>query len=325
MAEDLTLVMAPLRGLTDEPFRTAFSRHFKGIDLAVAPFIASTPAEKLRDAHVRDVLPEKQHMPVVPQILSNNARDFLVLAHKLYDLGYTTVNWNLGCPYPMVAKKKRGSGLLPYPDIIAAFLDKVMPQLKPRLSIKLRLGYHSANEITALCPILNAHNLASVTLHPRIGVQMYGGYADVAAFVRAAKQINHKLVYNGDINNLAAFKTLQAKLPQIDSFMLGRYLLVNPFLAEELRGIQITAAEKPERFAAFYADLFALYQAKVSHPQHLMDRMKAYWYYFAAGFGREAHKQIKKIQRAQTLEAFCRYTATFLQNQPPRIADPWMT
>lgn len=320
----MRLILAPLRGLTEEPFRTAMSCHFSGIDAAVAPFIATTSAERLRDAHVRDLMPENQRMPVVPQLLSNNPQDFLTLAHKLQSMGYQTVNWNMGCPYPMVAKKKRGSGLLPYPEMIAVFLEAVMPELKPRLSVKLRLGYYDAAEIRALIPVLNAFDLESVTLHPRLGVQMYGGRADVEAFAEVAGQLRHKVAYNGDINCPASFERLRRKFPGVDEFMLGRYVLVNPFLGEELRGAVIAPAERQKRFSAFYADLFALYQAKISHPKHLMDRMKAYWFYFAAGFGPESRKVVKKIQRAQTLENFCAHTEALLRDLPPPEPEPWM-
>lgn len=315
----MELILAPLRGLTEEPFRTAFSRHFSGVDYAMAPFIATTVGERLRDAHVRDVLPEKQRMPVVPQLLSNNPRDFLVLARKLFDMGYETINWNLGCPYPMVAKKKRGSGLLPYPDMIYDFLAELMPQLPGRLSVKLRLGYFNAVEIEAVAPVLNAFELESVTLHPRIGLQMYTGVADVTAFANATGQINHKMVYNGDIDNAETFGALRQKLPQIKAFMLGRYILANPFLAEELKGASIGEDVRQARFYAFYNDLFNAYQAKIPHPKHLMDRMKAFWFYFAAAYAPEsAGKTIKKIQRAQTLNDFCRHAENFLQNPPLR-------
>lgn len=318
----MKLILAPLRGLTEEPFRTAFSRHFDGIDEALAPFIATARAERLRDAHIRDLLPEKQVLPVVPQLLSNNPHDFLSLAHKLYDLGYQTVNWNLGCPYPMVTKKKRGSGLLPYPEMITAFLEAVLAELKPGLSIKLRLGYYDSDEIRALIPVLNAFKLESVILHPRLGMQMYSGQADAEAFGTVAAQLRHKLIYNGDINSVTTFARLRRQLPDIDAFMLGRYLLVNPFLAEELQGCKISLHDRRERFATFYAELFECYRAKISHPKHLMDRMKAYWCYFAANFDAKNRGAVKKIQRAQTLESFCRHTEAFLRACPEPVTEP---
>ena len=114
------LYLAPIRGLTDALFRDTFSRHFGGFDAAVAPFISPQKKSLYEDKMIRDVLPANNTtLPVVPQLLHTDPEDFLVLARRLADLGYTHINWNLGCPAPMVARKKRGSGLLPYPEEIS--------------------------------------------------------------------------------------------------------------------------------------------------------------------------------------------------------------
>jgi len=144
----IRLYMAPMKGFTDHLFRSAFADHFGGFDLAVAPFITSKQGPRIKSKYVKDVLPENNtRMPVVPQILSKTAADFIVLANYLYDLGYDTVNWNLGCPYPMVANKQRGSGMLPYTDRILAFLDRVIPEIRGSLSIKVRLGWEENADI----------------------------------------------------------------------------------------------------------------------------------------------------------------------------------
>jgi tRNA-dihydrouridine synthase B len=113
----LQLYLAPLRGFTDYIYRNAFDGHFDGFDGALAPFIPTVTTDRLKPSHFKDVLPENNlTMPIVPQIISNQPDDFINLAVRLHDLGYPSVNWNLGCPFPMVAKKQRGSGLLPYPE-----------------------------------------------------------------------------------------------------------------------------------------------------------------------------------------------------------------
>ena len=112
--QPLTLYMAPIRGITDHVFRDTFAEHFGGFDLAVAPFIASQQNRTIRKKDVKDILPENiTRLTVIPQILSKSAKDFTLLANYIYDLGYKTINWNLGCPYPMVAKKQRGSECCP--------------------------------------------------------------------------------------------------------------------------------------------------------------------------------------------------------------------
>ncbi len=79
-------------------------------------------------------------LPTVPQLLTNDASDFAIVAAKLAAAGCREVNWNLGCPHLPVIAAERGAGLLPHPDRIAAILDEVVPRLELRLSVKMRLG-----------------------------------------------------------------------------------------------------------------------------------------------------------------------------------------
>ena len=156
--EPLKLYMAPLRGITDHLFRTLYTEHFGGFDLAVAPFISSKRDKVIKPKHIRDVLPENNpRLPVIPQVLSKSAQEFSFLANHLYALGYETINWNLGCPFPRVTKKMRGSGMLPHTERVRDFLDNAIPNLKGDLSIKTRLGWYSTDDIFRLIPILNAY------------------------------------------------------------------------------------------------------------------------------------------------------------------------
>ncbi|MFH1156196.1 MAG: tRNA-dihydrouridine synthase, partial [Pseudomonadota bacterium] len=100
---DSTLILAPLQGFTDAVFRTVFARHFSGIDMAMAPFIPTMGQGRLNASRIRDILPENnRNIPVIPQILGNSPEDFIHLARVIADLGYGTVNWNLGCPHSKV-------------------------------------------------------------------------------------------------------------------------------------------------------------------------------------------------------------------------------
>ena len=93
--------------------------------MAIAPFISSSKKMKPENNLLREFYPDRNTgIPTIPQIMSSNPDDFTKLANALYDIGYGTVNWNLGCPFPMVVKKGRGAGMLCYPDRIESFLDK---------------------------------------------------------------------------------------------------------------------------------------------------------------------------------------------------------
>ena len=217
------LYLAPLRGLTDYIYRNTFNRHFNGFDAAVTPFIPTSRTTRATPLHLKDVLPENNaSMPIEPQILCNNPADFIPLAKQLYDLGYPTVNWNLGCPFPMVAKKQRGSGLLPFPDKIDAFLEQTLSSIPNRISIKTRLGRNNSNEIFQLMPIFNRYLLEEIVIHPRTGKQMYGGEADLDNFEKCLETTRHQIVYNGDITDLATFQRLSERLRATDCWMIGR-------------------------------------------------------------------------------------------------------
>ncbi len=315
------LILAPLRGFTDAVFRNAFQHHFRGVDHAVAPFVTSLNGRHVTLSHLRDLAPaDNQAMPVVPQILSNSVSGFVALAKALVDLGYGEINWNLGCPYPMVAKKMRGSGLLPHPDQIDRILEQALPQVSARVSVKTRLGRFAAEEMTHLIPVFNRYPLARVIIHPRTGVQMYGGTVDLETFQTCLAHISHPVCYNGDIHDRAGFRQLQSRFPGVSGWMLGRGLLANPFLCEMIQHDTPCIDNGPARFAGFHDDLVAAYLDRFSGPGHVLDRMKGFWGYFAAGLVNGA-RILKKIRKAGSLDRYRHEVAAFLGDEAQWV-DP---
>jgi tRNA-dihydrouridine synthase len=300
----IKLYLAPLRGFTDYIYRNTFTRHFDGFDGAVTPFIPTLKAKGIRSSHLKDLLTENNTaMPLVPQIIGNDPEDFISLARRLFDLGYPIVNWNLGCPFPMVAKKQRGSGLLPYPEKIAAFLEKTIAAIPNRMSIKARLGRKQADEILKLMPIFNQYPLKEIVIHPRIAKQMYTGKPDLETFEKCLKLSAHPIVYNGDINDLETFKELAERFESVDGWMIGRGAVVNPFLPAIIKSGQDDFSDKVEKFRKFYEDLFEQYQGVLSGPGHLLARMKGFWTYFSRSF-KDGHKICKKIHRTHKLHRY---------------------
>ena len=299
------LTLAPIRGFTNALYRNLYWEHFKGLDAAIAPFITTLSAKQINRGHIKDLLPENNHgMPVIPQILGNDPAGFILLATKCHDLGYDTVNWNLGCPFPMVAKKRRGSGMLPYPEMIQAFLDEVIVRIPTRMSIKARIGREKKEEIFQLLPIFNAYPLEEITLHPRTGIQMYAGEVDLDIFEQCLPLLNIPVVYNGDIFDRDSFITLQNRFNTVSRWLIGRGVLANPFLPEILRSGEENTQGPVKRFKRFHDDLFEAYRAELSGPTHLVDKMKGYWLYFFRSFenGDAFFKRMKKVKTVNQYE-----------------------
>jgi tRNA-dihydrouridine synthase B len=297
------LSLAPLHGVTNRVFRKAYCNHFSGFDAALAPFILSVNTTQLKKNHFKDLVPEGQaKIPLIPQILSNDTVGFITTARILADLGYGEVNWNLGCPYSMVANKKRGSGLLPFPDRIQKFLDEVCARLDIRISVKLRLGRNDLDEILRLIPIFNGFPLKKVIIHPRIGIQMYKGEVDLDGFAQAASLSSHEVVYNGDIKDLKTFEYLHHRFPLIKEWMIGRWAISNPFLPGAIKG-ETPISDPVRRITAFHDELYAEYRTVLFGPAHVLDMMKEIWGFLGKSFPRSA-RALDSIARAHTLESY---------------------
>ena len=313
--ENIVIILAPLQGFTDVTFRNVWARHFFGIDEAMAPFISTMGQQRLKPTRLKDVAPENNRlMPVIPQILGNVSADFIFLARHLYEMGHNRINWNLGCPHSKIAKKHRGSGLLPYPAKIDELLDQIIPNISASLSVKIRLGRRSKDEIYSLLAMFERHSLEGIILHPRTGIQMYEGTSDHDAFEKAIQSSRHTFTYNGDIIDLASFKRVRDRFPNINRFMIGRGILSNPFLAEEIKETSKSSTPRIDRLKAFHDDLFAEYDKIFSGPAHLTGRMKGFWNYLGPSF-RGSKKPLKHILKATSLPAYIdRVEAFFDQN-----------
>lgn len=296
--------LAPIRGVTDALFRQVFHAHFPGFDAAVAPFISPQRFTSLKPAMLADILPENNTtLPTVPQLLYNKADDFITLGRLLADLGYSHLNWNLGCPAPQVANKGRGSGLLEHPQRIVDMLEAVHSHLATRISLKTRLGFRSADDLDRLLPRLESFPLKEIIVHPRIGKQLYRGKADHDAFARCRQFTGHALVYNGDIRTPDDFFELSARFADIRRWMIGRGVLADPLLLEKIAGKVPGQAEAAERIRAFHDELHARLQQRLHGPGHLLGRMKQIWAYLIDSFpGRE--KSLKKIRKARTTAGY---------------------
>lgn len=142
----------------------------------------------------------------------------------------------MGCPFPRVANKGRGCGMMTEPDKTTAMLKDIINNIDIDFSIKCRLGYKNNDEIDSFIETFNILPFSEIILHPRTGKQLYGGTADIDSFARVASMIGKPLIYNGDIFSIEYYENLRERLPDTESFMLGRGILVNPFLAEDISG-----------------------------------------------------------------------------------------
>ncbi|WP_367770613.1 tRNA-dihydrouridine synthase family protein [Flavobacterium sp. WC2421] len=302
-----TLLSSPLQGFTDFRFRNAQNKIFGGIDTYYAPYIRLNGKLVIKSSYQRDLLPENNsELEVIPQIITNDADEFLFVSKYVQELGYKELNWNLGCPYPMVTKCGMGSGLISNTEKIEQILHKVQNESDIIVSMKMRLGYDTTEEILDVLPILEKYAVKNVAIHARLGKQLYKGGVHLDAFQTCVDQSKVKLYYNGDITSVTKFHEMQERFPSIDHWMIGRGLIADPFLPSMIKNNTTEYPKnKMELFSEFHETLYQGYSESLSGSTHILLKMHHLWEYFSVIFSNphKVHKKIKKAKSIRNYEA----------------------
>ncbi len=297
--------IAPLQSFTDFRFRNAFFQFFGGVDKCYAPYIRLTNQKEIKYNQKKDILLENnRYMEVMPQLMVNNIDDFLLVADYVQSLGYDEINWNMGCPYPMVAKRNLGAGMLNDPEEIDRLLDQVFSKSDIKLGLKMRMGYESTSEILEVIPVLNKYPITELIIHARFAKQLYKPSVDLDRFEECIQISQTPLTYNGDLNSVEDFQILKKRFPSINNWMIGRGLVKDPFLADMIKNNQTSyPTDRWEVFRAFHDSLYEDYSNVLQGDRQIILKMLSFWEYFATQFPNpnKAHKRIKK---AKNLAAF---------------------
>jgi len=301
-----TLLSSPLQGFTDFRFRNSFQRYFGGIDTFYAPYIRLDGKFRIKPNFETDVQPKNNSsLECIPQIMTNSAEEFLFVSKYVQSLGYNELNWNLGCPYPMVVNRCMGSGLISEPKRIDEILNKVHSESNITVSMKMRMGYEHAQEILEVLPILDKYPLKNIAIHARIGKQLYKGGTDLEAFQVCLDSTKHKLYYNGDITTVESYIALKNRFPSVDHWMLGRGIIADPFLPKMIKQNTIDYPENAlDTFSRYHDTLFHEFEQKLKGEKHVIMKMASYWEYFQEGFFKHEKSKIKKIRKAKTKEVY---------------------
>ena len=292
----MRLYLAPLEGITGWIYRSAVYECFGGFDKYFVPFIRPNQMGHFSAREKKDILPaHNAGMRTVPQILTNQAEDFLRTAAKLKEYGYEEVNLNLGCPSKTVVTKRRGAGFLAEPERLEVFLDEIFGKCPIRISVKTRLGMEEPGEFTRLLKLYNKYPMEELIIHPRVQKDFYKNTPRLEMFEIALEESRNPLCYNGDINSVSDADRLQERFPQTDAIMMGRGVLADPSLARQIKGGRRADKEELRRFHDL---LYSGYCEEMSGDRTILYKMKELWFYLADIFA-DSKKYAKKIKKAE--------------------------
>ena len=293
--------LAPLEGITTYVYRNAYHKYFRKMDKYFTPFIVPHKDKHFNTRELKELSSEhNKELRVIPQLLTNNAEDFLKTANDIKAMGYDEINLNLGCPSKTVVTKKKGSGFLEYPDELDRFLCEIFEKADFRISIKTRIGKDSPDEFYQLLEIYNKYPIEELTIHPRIQTDYYKNTANLDIYEHAYKESNNMLCYNGDIHSFEAYETFSKRFPNTNAVMLGRGVIHNPGLVD---AIVAGKTLSKDTLYAFHNDILEAYIQISSGDRNVLFKMKELWFYMIDLF-EDAEKIAKKIKKTERLKEY---------------------
>lgn len=257
--------LAPMSGITDEPFRKRAVTH--GAGLVVSEMVASGElARGRRNSALRIRRPD---VPIhVVQLAGRDAEWMAEGARIAAGEGADIIDINMGCPAKKVTGGYCGSALMRDPDHALSLIEAVIEAARVPVTVKMRLGWdEDAINAPFIARRAQEAGVAMVTVHGRTRCQFYKGRADWRAIARVKRAVTIPVVANGDVLNLADAKEMLAQ-SGADAVMVGRGHYGAPWLAGmiaagagggEAAGVPHSATEICDYIIAHYEDMLTLY------------------------------------------------------------------
>jgi len=291
----LSMLAAPLQGVTDGVWRTAHAAVFGGIDAYYAPMLRVERGE-MRRREMRDVSPQRNvGITLVPQVLACAPADALLMVTSLKQMGYSRVDINLGCPFPPLALHRKGSGMLAHPAEVAALFQALASVDGVQYSVKMRLGWDSADQWRDILPLMSLLHPVHITLHPRIGKQQYRGELDMEQADRFVADCPCQVVFNGCLMSGDDIDAIANRYPDLAGVMLGRGLAAHPGM--------VSGDASVDSYRRFHDMLVAGYTAQLDGGEgQLVRRLQTIWEYLL--LDDVPHRQLKAIRKARTLDQY---------------------
>lgn len=293
---------APLEGITGYIYRNAHNAFFHNIYKYFSPFIVPSISGGFKSRDLRDILPENnQGLFLVPQLLTNQAKDFIHTSKQIKELGYQEINLNLGCPSGTVVSKNKGSGFLAKKEELDAFLYEIFSASVTKISVKTRLGKDQPEEFYDLIEIFNKYPIEELIIHPRIQKDFYKNKPNLNIFKDALGLSKNSVCYNGDIFTVDDYKNFVEEFPCVDKIMLGRGLISNPGLINQI--IEHRKLDK-KLLKDFHDKIYEDYKTLLFGDRNVLFKMKEIWIYMISVFydNEKYAKRIKKSERLYDYE-----------------------
>lgn len=225
---DNNLILAPMAGVTDLPFRMLCKE--QGCGLLYTEMV-SAKAILYKNRNTKELLKVRQEeRPIAVQLFGSDPDIVSDMAARIEDGPYDIIDINMGCPVPKVVNNGEGSALMKNPKLVEAILSAMVKKLKKPVTVKFRKGFDD-NHVNAVQIAKIAENcgVSAVAVHGRTREQYYSGKADWDIIRQVKEAVKIPVIGNGDIWKPEDAKRMMEETG-CDGLMIARGAQGNPWL-----------------------------------------------------------------------------------------------
>lgn len=226
------LIVAPMAGVTDRPFRELCLRY--GAGLAVSEMMSSNPKVWKTAKSQQRMVHEGESGIRSVQIAGADPQQMAEAAQYNVDNGAQIIDINMGCPAKKVNKKLAGSALLQHPDIVEKILTAVVNAVDVPVTLKTRTGWNTDNKnCVQIAKMAEDCGIQALALHGRTRACMYKGEAEYESIKAAKQAVSIPVIANGDIDSPEKAKFV-LEYTGADALMIGRPAQGRPWIFQEI-------------------------------------------------------------------------------------------
>lgn len=286
---DNNVILAPMAGVTDLPFRLLCREQGAGLICmemvsAKAILYNNKNTEELMEIH-------PQEKPVSLQLFGSEPDILSEMAKRIEEKPFDILDLNMGCPVPKVVNNGEGSALMKNPKLVEQILTGLVKAVQKPVTVKIRKGFDdSCVNAVEIAKIAESCGVAAVAVHGRTRQQYYSGKADWDIIAAVKDAVKIPVIGNGDVDSPQAAAAMLAHTG-CDGVMIGRAAQGNPWIFREVVSFLETGKLLPKPLAKEKKELIlrhAILQLKVKGEYTAVREMRKHLAWYTVGMPHSA-------------------------------------